>query len=164
MKNFLSVVSAAVVFFIYSAAAHAQFMQNYDELHDGYAISSSVHPSRNITLYVQKIFPSDGSGAFYAFAAYDNSWQDLFTTNSSVSFIVDGSSYAAQPRVFSREMHDWHHKHTASRVEFIMTQDLIDALVNADEVTVISGDGRVNYEFKDREVKEIQRVIARSHY
>ena len=156
-----------IIAFLIAAAmpvtVFAQFSQNYDELHDGYAVSSAIHPGTdNVILYIQKIFPADGTPVFYAFTAYDNTRRCLFTDGSTVTFTVDGQSFYPSVRFFSRQIRNFPSVQTAARYEFILSSDLVDKLADAQTVVITSDS--INYQLSTEEVDELHRVIARTHY
>lgn len=164
IKNFLFTL-VLVAFLLVTPLAHAQFMQNYDELHEAYAVSSCLHPGTpSISLYIQKIFPMDGSPIFYTFAAYDSTWRNLFTVDSSVTFLIDGQSFSPNARLFSRQLRTFPTVHNASRVEFILSDALIASLSYAQEVSIISADGKINYELPPEEIDELKNIINQNHY
>ncbi len=145
--------------------AKAQFVQNYDQLHEAYAAGSYIHPGDPaVSLYIQKFFPMDGSPIFYSFAAYNSGWQNLFTVDSSVSFIVDDQTFFPKAKYFSRNITNFPIVHTASRVEFILSDALIDSLKIAQNISIVSADKKINYQLTPGEIKELKNVIAQNHY
>ncbi|WP_196593010.1 hypothetical protein [Pectinatus sottacetonis] len=143
----------------------AQSVQAYDQLHDAYSISSIIHPGRNdITIYTQKFFPTDGSPIYYTFTAYNKNWYCIFNNNSTLKFIINGYTFFPQVRLFSRQIRSFPNDETARRFEFVLSDDMINNINQAQNITIIIPEQNINYSFTYQQIKELKYIITRTHY
>lgn len=117
-----------------------------------------------ISLYIQKIFPMNGAPVFYAFTACDSNWSNIFTPSSTVNFTVDDRNFTLTAHPYSRQIRVFPLVQNGYRVEFTLSTDLVNAMANAQSISIFSSAGKINYQLRQSEIKEIKSIIAQTHY
>ncbi len=160
-KTFLLLLCAL---FFCQAPTCSAFVQNFDRLHNAYAINGTVAiKNGDITVYFKKLFFMDGLPTAYILTAYDRNWQIPFSAGTKLTVTIDKKTFSVTATPFSRCFYDYWHKTCGQSIEFNLPQNLVAALKTAQSVHFNIA-SLPSFSLNGAALSDWQDIIARNHY